>query len=255
MKFQTPEEFWKETYDRWEKEKDPENPPKRMADHLTDVYKIRLERLNELLDAEIFDINKIRIPDAFSKESLEGFGMYFCFGVRCKRTKTKLYFRFNNRCADEGELTCYRIDTRNPYVTCDNFYDTCRNIMTVEVRSNDDIERFVAAIFGVNYDEVHIKISEPAERVEVHKITGYSMYSFKARDTKFIVTTEKDRTESHDYLIRIMKPDKSCEMMKVSAVRSGKYFRSVLLRHLNIWYRECFGGRARFVWGKNLIMK
>jgi hypothetical protein len=37
MKFQTPEEFWKETYDRWEKEKDPEHSGTSQSPLMTSV--------------------------------------------------------------------------------------------------------------------------------------------------------------------------------------------------------------------------
>ena len=132
------------------------------------------------------------------------------------------------------------------------FYDT---LLDATITNYEEAARYIAAFFAVPYDDVKFEFIEPVVEVIVHKITGFPMYRFNTEGKKFIAMIEKNSGETRDYVIRIQMNNEIANMLTLDGVKTGRMFRTVLLKRLNDWFKETFNKRAQFKWGTNIEMK
>jgi hypothetical protein len=123
------------------------------------------------------------------------------------------------------------------------------------VYCKEHIEKLIAIMLDIEESEVHFNFVEPVTDVYVHKVTGLPLYYFNTEGVKHVVTIERNPGENRDYVIKICTSGKDSMMLELSGVKTGKLFRTVLLKRLNDWYKERYQKRARFNWGANVNME
>jgi hypothetical protein len=106
----------------------------------------------------------------------------------------------------------------------------------------------------INDSDVHITFEDPVTDVIVHKVVGLPVYYFHTEGIKHLVTIERSNSENRDYLIKISTSNKDNTMLDMGGIKTGRLFRTVLLKRLNDWYKETYNKRACFKWGANVTM-
>ena len=160
---------------------------------------------------------------------------------------------FNN---SPAEFVCMIYTPNDSYITNSNIDNNIRTTMAADVYSISQIEKLIA--FSLDIDEplaVHLNFEDEVTEVFVHKVTGLPLYYFHTEGVKHVVTIERNPGENRDYIIRICSSGKDNGMLNMSAVKTGKLFRTVLLKRLNDWYKEKYQKRATFKWGANVNME
>lgn len=123
----------------------------------------------------------------------------------------------------------------------------------IRMLSVRELEVYFPVLLRINsYDYKISFYDNKVAEIKVHKLDDFGVYWFNIGKVKYIVSIEKHGSSKSDYVIRIGSPSDSSEAMKIEAVKSGKYFRSVLLKKLNDWYKKKFNKRAKFIWGETV---
>jgi hypothetical protein len=127
-------------------------------------------------------------------------------------------------------------------------------ILYAQVSNKIQIEKMIATILDIDDTDVHITFEDPVTDVIVHKVVGLPVYYFHTEGIKHLVTIERSSSENRDYLIKISTSNKDNTMLDMGSIKTGRLFRTVLLKRLNDWYKETYNKRACFKWGANVTM-
>jgi hypothetical protein len=134
-------------------------------------------------------------------------------------------------------------------------YDTSGKVlyclMTASVESLEDTARVVACAYGINADRVKINFIDPTVKVVVHQITDFGLYHFKIDNDVYLAMVKTSGEDYNTYNIEILKNQHDIAMLSVEGSKSGRLFKSVLLKKLNDWFKEIYCKRAKFVWGQD----
>ena len=126
------------------------------------------------------------------------------------------------------------------------FHDFIAVDFTAKAYSMRQIARFVAVLLDLEENEVSIEIEEPITYVNVYKLSGLPVYVFNINDIKHVATIEKCNDGIRDYVVKISTSSQNDTMLDFSRYKPGKLFRTVLMKRLNDWFKETYGGRAQF---------
>jgi len=197
----------------------------------------RLKEIRRYLSAKTFSCDNIVVSKNFKEE--------FIFAI--EHEGTKYFFTLNKH---KGNLWCRVEFIENiEEFTADNMYSVRNDFFDARLKSFDDIERTVAYVLNIEQEAVKVDV---VTKVVVHKSQDYPwVYTFSIDGKNYLAIIEN--VSEGNYNIRINYGSFS-NAMSISDIKSGKLFKTVLLKRLNDWYKETFSEKARFVWGKNLKM-
>ena len=257
MKFYNEKEFAKIQREKYKVDPEIRDEVMRdiLDDHMNDIisrnwkeYVKNVELITNRLNSPIFEPGNINVE---LNHEIMRFSIMHKWGHRC-------IFELTG-CKDEndliGTISCYEFKNDRPTYT-DNMhmFQVFNEALFSFVYCKEHIEKLIAITLDIDESEVCVNFVDPVTDVYVHKVTGLPLYYFHTEGIKHVVTIERNPGENRDYVIKICTSDKDSMMMELSGVKTGKLFRTVLLKRLNDWYKEKYQKRARFNWGANVTM-
>jgi hypothetical protein len=219
-----------------------------------EYYIKNVKLITSRLNSPIFEPGNINVEH---NHEMMRFSIMHRWGQRCIFELTGC----DNEDDPVGSISCYEFDQddiekHEPIYTGNQpMFRVFTQTLFSFVHCKEDIEKLIAIALNIEESEVHFNFVEPVTDVYVHKVTGLPLYYFNTEGVKHVVTIERNPGENRDYVIKICTSDTDNMMLELSGVKTGKLFRTVLLKRLNDWYKEKYQKRARFNWGANVNME